>query len=647
MRKLFNFGAMANRLSGLMVVLTLCSSAVSAQGDDSTSKKSLADQVVAQARQMESVQIDDAIQMMLSREQEVLQGSNAREKARFYNKLAELNSTRGHLVDQQKYAEKGLALLGNETVPVGADLNYNLGLVYEMKTDYITARLYYDKGLTIAQTTGSQLFEGRGKLYIAAIYTAQNDYSQALSLMQEAYALAQKVNDPDLSWEVLNEMGLLYSYTGDDEQAVEFQLLALSAARTLKMKELIIVSLYNVGSLYIRLKAYDKANLHFEEMLIQSKESTEKSNMYIAYKGYALSVMEAGNDERALSYMNKAQEYLPYVQEVILQFEHYVVKADLLNKLDFTNKAVEELSIAEQILPKDLLNNENNSGLIILGRKSKFYAELGQYQYAFEMLTSYMEGYKKLRSKEKEEKVLKNRVNFDVQRNEIRNQMLEKDNKIKALQLKQATSEQQIQTFFLIALALLSLGLIVGMYRQIHARRELKSIAETDGLTELFNRRYAFASGENLAKTCKESDSPLSVILFDLDEFKDINDTYGHPAGDFVLKNIGEISKACLRGSDIMARVGGEEFLAILPGVKLEMAEFIAGRLKEKMEHFEQAFEDNSFYVTASFGVAVANEDDDFEKLIQRADKALYQAKDNGRNCVALASEMPASNIKH
>lgn len=629
--------AIRRTLTAAALTLSVHNGAFAVSGDV-PGQVSLADQVVAEARQLEMTQVDQAIDMMLSKEMEVVKTASSSEMARFYNKLAELNSTLGRLDEQRKYAQRGLQLIGDELVAIGAELNFNLGLAYEMQTDYLTARKHYDRGLYIAEATGNRISQARGKLYIAALYTAREDYNKALELMREAYSLSEALQDPELGWEVMNEMGLLYSYTEDPEQALEFQNKSIEVARQLQMKELTIVSLYNAALTNIELQRYDVANVLFEQMLEESKNSTELSNMYNAYKGFAISTRAAKQYKRAFDYMLKAEEYLSYVQQTLYRVEHYMLKARISHELGQTNRALEELAIAEQLLPQDQHGDKSLFGLNIMRYKAMFFAELKQFEVAYQWLDKYRIGFQKYRNKQRDEKALKLRMSFDIERNEVRNQMLEKDNEIKALQLSQAKNERQIQTFFLVALALLSLVLIFVMYRQFHSRRQLKSIAESDSLTGLFNRRYAFTNGENLVKQCKQSQKPLSIFLFDLDHFKAVNDTYGHPGGDQVLKSVSEISKNCLRGTDVLARIGGEEFIAILPGVDLDMAEFIAGRLKEKFETSQQEYEGNKFFVTASFGVANLRDTDDFEKLTQRADKALYQAKDNGRNCVALAT---------
>jgi diguanylate cyclase (GGDEF)-like protein len=598
---------------------------------------SLADQLVEQAKEIERIDINDAIKMMHTREHEVVQVASTKELARYYNKLSELNSTIGDLANQQLYADKGLQLLGGETVAIAADLNYNRGLVFEMKADFASALQLYRKGLKIAQTTNHLLYQGRGQLFISAIYSSEGNYERALETMKVAYSISEQVDNLDLKWEVLNEMGLLYGHIGDEEHSLEFYMKALKASQALNIKDLIVVALHNVAMTHIFLKDYEQANFYFDKMLDESKTSTQLSNMYLSYKGFALSAAETGQYKTALTYLTKAQEYLANVQQVLTQVDFYVIKADILSELDQTHRALEVLGIAEQILPPSERGKKSRIGTSIIWYKSLFFSELGQYEEAYKLLKEHAEALKERRRIHSDAAVNRLRVSFDMERNEIRNNVLEKENEIKALELSKAQGERQVQTFFLIALALLSLGLIFVMYRQLDSRRQLKAIAQTDSLTNLYNRRYAFLTGESLVKENQLDHSALSVIVFDLDNFKGVNDTYGHPAGDVVLKHIAEVGKACLRGTDVLSRIDGEEFLAVLPGVKLEMAEFIAGRLKDKIESYQHQHEQSDFNVTASFGVAMVSQTEDFDTLIQRADKALCKAKDNGRNCVALA----------
>jgi diguanylate cyclase len=165
-----------------------------------------------------------------------------------------------------------------------------------------------------------------------------------------------------------------------------------------------------------------------------------------------------------------------------------------------------------------------------------------------------------------------------------------------------------------------------------NARKE----ADTDFLTELPNRRRFIRALEDFLKDLKIKNYPFSFIILDIDNFKSINDTYGYLVGDEVLKEIANILKFYLRVNTITGRLGGEEFGIILPGVDLESAKNVAERLRKIIENRKIHFDDKVIKVTASFGVTEAKESDTVESLINRADKALYEAKKSGKNKVVV-----------
>jgi diguanylate cyclase (GGDEF)-like protein len=168
------------------------------------------------------------------------------------------------------------------------------------------------------------------------------------------------------------------------------------------------------------------------------------------------------------------------------------------------------------------------------------------------------------------------------------------------------------------------------------ARREAEEISRMDPLTNLFNRRH-FLSVANLELENNEMYSNcLSVIMIDIDHFKEINDTYGHDSGDMVLQAIAENIRKAVRRSDIPCRYGGEEFVIVLPETDLTAAIEIGNRLRENIESTCVKTDKGIIPVTASVGISSLSEDSKgkLDLWIKRADQALYQAKEAGRNQV-------------
>ncbi len=178
----------------------------------------------------------------------------------------------------------------------------------------------------------------------------------------------------------------------------------------------------------------------------------------------------------------------------------------------------------------------------------------------------------------------------------------------------------------------------------IKDREQQKELAVRDGLTNLYNRR---AFNELLAQAVAREDRQggrLALILLDLDHFKKLNDTYGHPAGDEALRATARVLTQHLRKGDQAARYGGEEFVVILPGTEEEGALHLADRVREALHTHRLVFEGARIAISASLGAAVwPGDGKDPEALLGAADRALYASKQAGRNRVTAASRVPAA----
>jgi len=158
-----------------------------------------------------------------------------------------------------------------------------------------------------------------------------------------------------------------------------------------------------------------------------------------------------------------------------------------------------------------------------------------------------------------------------------------------------------------------------------------------DFLTSLVNRRSFDRALNDLIKDFNEKKIPFTLILLDLDNFKQINDKFGHPAGDLVLKEVSNLLRTYLRANTIIGRLGGEEFGIILPNVTLENGKNVAERIRNVIENHEIKYDGKVIRISASLGVTQVKEGDTIDTLYRRADEALYQAKRDGKNKVIVA----------
>ncbi|HEX8905520.1 MAG TPA: diguanylate cyclase [Longimicrobiaceae bacterium] len=175
------------------------------------------------------------------------------------------------------------------------------------------------------------------------------------------------------------------------------------------------------------------------------------------------------------------------------------------------------------------------------------------------------------------------------------------------------------------------------------ANKRLRKLSITDGLTKLFNHRHVHELLRDEFERSRRTEEPLAVTMLDLDRFKAVNDTYGHPTGDVILYETARILEETAREIDMVGRYGGEEFIVILPNTDEEEAARFAERVRTAVEGHLYRDEANELRMTCSAGVASFPSEgvNAPEQLLKKADDALYEAKESGRNRVVRASSLP------
>lgn len=336
--------------------------------------------------------------------------------------------------------------------------------------------------------------------------------------------------------------------------------------------------------------------------------------------------------------LNDAEWYLLYLGQAI----NYQAngQGDLAHQA-YEKTTEYEANISENQLALPLFNQR-----YLL--QSELYEQQEQFQLAYDQRDEYFDRmiiyYKGLNKARVEELKLKYRTEIKQNNNEL----LKNQNELKELQLQELAQRKQQRFYLTIVISLIILVFIVLIVRQVQVRKKLKVYAETDPLTGLSNRKVLFEKGARAVEIAKQEQKPLSVMLFDLDRFKLINDEYGHQTGDDVLKVITKLAQETVRSRDLLIRFGGEEFIAVLPDATIEQAKAMAERLREKLAQYKPKAPLKSNSITASIGVATLKADMTLDQLIHHADIAMYEAKLSGRNQLLIFnSEMQDKSINY
>jgi len=210
-----------------------------------------------------------------------------------------------------------------------------------------------------------------------------------------------------------------------------------------------------------------------------------------------------------------------------------------------------------------------------------------------------------------------------------------------------ATRAAELYQYLLcvVGLVLLVVGVVVAnalrrsWAREAAAHEELRQRATTDELTGLANRRELLASLDRMMASARRSGRPLSVAILDIDHFKRVNDRFGHIAGDEVIRRVAQMAVEVMRNEDLVGRLGGEEYVIVLPDTDAGQAMLACERLRKAIAATQVMLPEGTvLQVTLSSGIAAFNPEDDRTSLIARADEALYAAKNGGRDQVRLAA---------
>jgi diguanylate cyclase (GGDEF)-like protein len=355
--------------------------------------------------------------------------------------------------------------------------------------------------------------------------------------------------------------------------------------------------------------------------LLKKSEVTTATSLSVELEQYL------ANKETAVNPLNIAEKYLIEI-----------IKAKIAIKNKQSELAITILTAANK-MAENINDKQLNTPLFyqLDNLLALSFADVGDFKQAFDYKKSFFKKYNKHYRMLKQHTVSELNEKYQMDMKENQNKLLAEQNTLAAAEIAQSKNDiatKKRNSIILFIISLIFAGLI---YRQLVIRFKLKRINSTDTLTGLLNRRVLFERGEKFIAQVVASQykRKLCVCLFDIDHFKNVNDTYGHHAGDEVLKIIANIAKETMRSRDVLARLGGEEFVAILPDASLEEANAIAERLREKIAEYDFSSTSINTPITASFGVScINNHFSDFDSFLNSADKAMYHAKTNGRNKV-------------
>ena len=531
----------------------------------------------------------------------------------------------------------------------------------------------------------------KGTLAKAYVLSAQADFTASHQAAFAAEALALKTNNAPLRTQALITSGQSYAERGEFAPALVKLQAAVDEARTIADDQVPLAAALNaLAVLYDQLKEYDKGFAALAELLEVSDNMKSPGRMAIAKGTEYVLAIDAQQPQRALRALLDALELERQLgatrmiaKTLVNLSDSYLKKRDYPHTLQFANESIAAARQSNEDFIAATARVNIGQAYLGLGRiaegKKSFEAGLAflekanskpdlqeallEYGQALERagdMAGAIAAYHRERAlsnelfeKQRQKSVLELQEKYETEKKQRQIELLSRENQVKGAEIDNRRLQQRV--WWLLALVFALASMVVGLlYRKVrHANAqlevknlELKAQSALDPLTMLYNRRHFqdYMRAHNHIekrdgdKRAHHGDDIVGALfLLDVDHFKNVNDTYGHAAGDAVLKMIAENLRIALRETDMIVRWGGEEFLAFLPAIPRQGVEEIARRILVSISSQTIAYQEHQISVNVSVGfspfpLVPVDTALPWERAVNLVDMALYLAKAHGRN---------------
>lgn len=519
---------------------------------------------------------------------------------------------------------------------LAAQVDYQLcrGWFREVNSDYKLALQDYQAALKHAELTEDRRLIADALSAKGELLALQGDLAQALNDLQVAHQLYHLVGNRYWTAYTLSMVANTYRRMGDYTRAKSLLEEVIGIYQQRNDKESVDATRFMLALTYDDLEEYDAAYAIYREQLAMEEARDEPRAMLGTLIAIADNRLRAGDEPAAREALARAEPLLDLALDPVNVAMWQLFKASQLVVVGQYAEAVALLEAAEPVV----IEQDHQRYLAWIQKlKAQALGEMGRWQAAYDALRAYQSTHEELMSKLRDQTSTRMRIEFDAARKDAENRALKSERDERQARLKYLEERRRWQALLLTCATLVLLALIALAVRQWRRSRALKSMAMTDELTRLPNRRSIYLTGQQLLNNFRQQGTNFSVLVFDVDFFKRINDTWGHEVGDRVLQKIASEASSCLRADDCLGRTGGEEFLVTLPGADLAQAHEVALRLCQCVSEADLRDVTDDLSVTVSVGVAqCVSADGEFSQVVNRADNALYRAKDSGRNRVAI-----------
>lgn len=459
------------------------------------------------------------------------------------------------------------------------------------------------------------------------------NYDSALEALQESYALAQARESATAPEHIASLIALVFEYRGEDALSIPYFEESLAYYREVDDQINLSNSLYGLGRALRNEGQVERGLALLEESAAISERLDDRQGLAYTHKELAETYLIQREFGQADTFFSRALEAFARAGNPYMQFGALLGLARVALATSQLELAADHVSRARTFITGASMRAHQ---IDVDRMASRVLFAQGNYADAYELLLKSYSAHEEFLRRQNSERLLALKTEFEVAQKDAENARLQQQNELQQQQL--AVAEQRRWfVLALIGLLLLICALLLALYRNgLRHRQRLQLLADRDSLTGLCSRGHTLAKLSQQVDLSNRHGTPVSVAMIDLDHFKQINDRFGHQTGDRVLSAFGELARTMFRHTDLIGRIGGEEFLFAFPHTRRTNAEEQLGQFRQRLREVPAALARPDLTLTVSVGLVEHRQGMDSSAVIACADEALYQAKRNGRDQIVV-----------
>jgi len=504
------------------------------------------------------------------------------------------------------------------------------GDLAEIAGDNAQAMVLAQQAVSIAESAPEEEFLADALFLRGYLRGVQGEFANGLADLQRAGTIYEHLGMPQQMQTTVEGVATLYNRLGDYAQARKYFEASLKSNRAAGLTREQVVTEHNLGRVLENLRDWDAAQRAFESVLALSREISYVRGQAYALRGLASVRNARGEPAAALELLDHAEKLQRQMQDERLRAQILLQRGVALRILQRPNESVAALQQALQIFSKaDSLSEVS----VTHSELARSLTAVADWRGAYEHQVQFQNANDTLLRRQLDQRFATLRVEYDTGAKERENLLLQRENEASERALGQERRATRLQATVLALTVLLAAVLATLAWRQRRSNKAMLALAMTDELTGLPNRRHVLGRLDAaLNVRAPMRPSHCALLIADIDHFKPINDEYGHLIGDDVLRAVAVELREVAREPISLGRLGGEEFVFVLPDATEVAATRLAERVLAQIRTLDVGRWLPGGRVTVSVGITLSVPGDTVSHLLRRADAALYAAKTAGRD---------------